>query len=123
MGAGLPSIHLYSGLLELVLTSGGWPNWRTLVLWSAGTDSVKWGLAKLAYTCTLVYWNRFWQVGAGQTGVHLYSGLLEPILSSGGWPTWRTLVLWSAGTGSGWLRKGLPGVHLYSGLLEPVLAG
>jgi hypothetical protein len=63
------------------------PTWRTLVLWSAGTGSVKWGLAYLAYTCTLVCWNRFCQVGAGLPGVHLYSGLLEPVLASGGWPT------------------------------------
>jgi hypothetical protein len=131
---GQPGVHLYSGLLESVLASGGWPTRRTLEFWTAGTDSGKLGLAYLTYTCTLVCWNRFWQVGAGLPGLHLYSGLLEPVLASGGWPTWRTLVLWSAGTGSGkwglaylaytctlvcWNRfwqlgAGLPGVNLYS---------
>jgi hypothetical protein len=101
---------------------GGWPTGRTLVIWSAGTGSGKCGLAYLAYTCTLVCWNRFWQVGAPLPGEHLYSGLLGPVLAGwglaylaytctlvcwnrfwqvGGWPTWRTLVLWSAGTDSG----------------------
>jgi hypothetical protein len=78
------------------------PSWRSLIQ-SGLLEPIlaKWGLAYLAYTCTLVCWNRFWLVGAGLPGVHLYSGLLEPVLASGGWPTWRTLVLWSAGTGSG----------------------
>jgi hypothetical protein len=70
---GLPGVHLYSGLLDPVLASGGWPTWRTLVLWSAGTGSGKWGLAYLAYTCILVSWNRSWQVRAVLPGVHLYS--------------------------------------------------
>ncbi len=109
---------MYSGLLEPVLANRGRPTWRTLVLWSAGTDSGRWGPTYQTYACILDCWNRFWQVVAGLPGVHLYSGLLEPVLASGGWPTWRTLVFWSSGTSSVRLRKGLPGVNLYSGLLN-----
>jgi hypothetical protein len=67
----LPGVHLYSGLLEQILVGVGWPSWRTLEFWTAGTDSGKRGLAYLAYTCTLVCWNRFWQKGADLPDVPL----------------------------------------------------
>jgi hypothetical protein len=77
---GLSGVHLYSGLLESILSSKGCPTRRTFVFWTAGIDSGQCGWPTWR---TLV----FWTAGTG--------------LAGGGWTTWRTLVLWCAGTGSG----------------------